>query len=237
MYRNHFIALALLTLLTALAPVGAAYGEVVREIAEEIPAAKYERLIIDARSGEVYISAGDKDTIQVKVGLEPRRAGFLFSREKGNKEVERAKLATSREEKELHVRIRSSFEDRHFAEIWRVVVPRRMAVKLSMGAGDIEVSDIEGGLDANLGAGDIDVDVPGGDISVDLGAGDVEIRASASGYKKVEVDVGMGDAKIKAKGEEIDGKGFVAKDIAWKGEGEASIDVAVGAGDGTVVLR
>lgn len=96
-------------------------------------------------------------------------------------------------------------------------LPREIAVRVEMGVGDLQISDMEG------------------DVEVDLGVGDASIHSSRTAVRSVDVSTGVGDADIRTRGGNVSRHGFISSTASWdEGRGRSSVNLRVGVGDATV---
>ena len=102
----------------------------------------------------------------------------------------------------------------------RVEVPRDLALRVEMSAGDLTVHGIERDVDVDMSAGDVNIDLP-------------ERRVQS-----VDVHVSVGDATLRNRDHVLDGEGWLGKRIDWnEGRGESRVRVKLSAGDVNVLLR
>ena len=73
-------------------------------------------------------------------------------------------------------------------------VPRRTAVHLTAGTGDLHVEGVRGALHLKADTGDVHVQAPAPQASVETGTGDVDIAASQP--RSLSVQTGTGDINI-----------------------------------------
>lgn len=99
-------------------------------------------------------------------------------------------------------------------------VPRRLALDVEMGVGELEVFGMEGPLDVDLGIGEATMELP------------------RTAVRSVRLDVGIGDARLRADGARRQGKGFIGREVRWsEGEGASPVKLTVGIGDARVALK
>ena len=76
------------------------------------------------------------------------------------------------------------------------------------------------------------------DLTVDLGVGEAEVKMAEAAVRTVKVDVGVGQATLTAGRQQIDGSGFLGRNIAWSGgSGTARVSIDCGVGEVSVTLR
>lgn len=96
-------------------------------------------------------------------------------------------------------------------------LPRDLALKVSMGVGELEIRDVEG------------------DMDVDLGVGEASIHTTDRAVRSVDVSTGVGDADVYARGGHVRRHGFISSTASWdEGRGHQSINLSVGVGEGRV---
>jgi DUF4097 and DUF4098 domain-containing protein YvlB len=111
-----------------------------------------------------------------------------------------------------------------------VRVPRRLALAIDDGSGDIDIRDCDGNLDLEDGSGDIILAKIGGVLTIDDGSGDIELEDAGS---DVAVDDGSGEIRLQrvlgsvtiddgSGGIEIDG---VEKDVTIEEAGSGGVSI------------
>lgn len=102
-------------------------------------------------------------------------------------------------------------------------MPRRLALEVEMGAGDLNVADLRG------------------DLRLKVGAGRVSVHAPESTAGSVDANVGIGDASVVHDGRRVEpshSSGNFGTELHWsRGPGDASIEVRVGVGQAEVTLE
>jgi hypothetical protein len=191
----------------------------------------------DASAGDFELTASNVEEIAVEVTLTPRRGGVFSSMKGAEREVEEASLSTDIVGGRLFLEVVSDSGERRFEEHWTVRLPFRIGVELEVGLGDVTSRGLSGGIELEIGVGDAVVEAAGGDIMVNVGVGGATVRVPADQYGRVKASGGVGDARIKARGERIEGKGFVGHSASWVGEGRHRAEVEVGVGDARVTLE
>jgi len=229
--RRHLITSCILAMVMVPLAAGA------RTLTDSYPATELERLVLDAGVGEVDIRAGAGETVAVEVSLKARRGGLFSSKRRAERQVEEAVLRGEVIGRELHLKVVSDADERRFEERWTVQVPARLALELEMGVGDVQVRDLNGGVDVEAGVGDVEVAVSEGDIVIEVGVGNATVTAAAGSYGRVSSSSGVGDGRLSVRGERIPSDGFVGHSTSWSGHGPHRIEVEVGVGDARVTLE
>jgi putative adhesin len=159
-------------------------------------------IVVDVRTGDVRVVATDRDDIRLTT--KEKRSAW------GGGHVEVAGDGAR-----LHLGDRCDkvpLVDAPCSVSYVLEVPRRTAVRLAAGTGDLHAENLEGAADLRSGTGDLhvegargvlrlkadtgDVDVEGAapDVSVQTGTGDVAIVASEP--RTIAVQTGTGDINI-----------------------------------------
>ena len=209
-----------------------------KTLTRTIQAGAIETLDLSSGIGDVTITAREAiDEVAIEVVLTPRRGGIFSSKRQAERDVEAASLEAAVKHESLKLRISpADDDDRRFEEKWIIEIPSRLAIKLEHGVGDVVIRAARAGIELDSGVGDVDVEAAEGDITIDLGVGNAVVRAPAAVYASAEAAGGVGSARVTARGEEIEGGGFVSHAASWSGDGSYRLDVSVGVGDAIIVL-
>jgi hypothetical protein len=209
-----------------------------KTMTRSVPAGDIDTLDLNSGIGDVTITAREGlDEVAVEVVLTPRRGGIFSSKRQAERDVEAASLEATVKRESLRLRISpADDDDRRFEERWIIDMPSRLAIKLEHGVGDIVIKGAASGIELDSGVGDVDIEAAEGDIRIDLGVGTAVVRAPAAIYATAEAAGGVGSARITARGEEIEGGGFVGHAASWSGDGSYRLDVSVGVGDAIIEL-
>ena len=101
-----------------------------------------------------------------------------------------------------------------------VSVPRQLAVKVDMKAGDLTMRGLENDVDVDMSAGDVTLDMPEDVV------------------RSVDVHVSVGDASLQKPGADPEAEGWLGKRIRWnRGPGDAVVRIGLAAGDVNVRLK
>jgi hypothetical protein len=99
-------------------------------------------------------------------------------------------------------------------------VPRDLDLAVDVGAGEVNVHDIEK------------------NVRVDLGVGQVNVDMRDAHVGSVALDIGLGDARLHRMKEQIEGHGWLSKSLEWEdGTGRSRVRVHIGVGDADVALK
>lgn len=225
------------TLIFILATATALFAGDERTLSSETEGASLKSVHLEAGVGDIDISVGNGTLVAASVKLRPRRGGLFSSKRTAEKQVQTATLKSKVSGDTLVLEISGVDEDRRFEEDWTLTLPAHLALVVELGVGDVEISNIAGGLDLELGVGDANAQVNGGSIDIEVGVGDVTVRGPSAAYRSVEGAAGVGDVRIIADGRKITGEGFIAHSAEWRGSGDVNIEAESGVGDIRIVLE
>jgi putative adhesin len=182
-------------------------------------------IVVDVETGDVRIAATDRD--DVRLTSKEKRSAW------GGGHVE-----VSGDGARLHLGDRCDkvpVVDAPCSVSYVLEVPRRTAVRVVAGTGDLRAEDLEGSTDLRSGTGDlhvvgvrgplrlkadtgdVHVEAPAAEVSVQTGTGDVEVVASQP--RSIEVQTGTGDIVL------------VVPDVTY------AVDAQSDAGDDKVLVR
>lgn len=188
----------------------------VRKITEEFQVGSTPKIQTKLKSGDLIVQGWDGPFVQAEVNL-----GCLegTSAEVCKKATDGVSLAWSRTKKELLVRVKGAtgWRARHLWIEARFKVPATVPLEVETLNGEVQISGMLNSVEA------------------DSGSGNVTITQSKASVGPLHIDVGAGRAELWVSGGKIEGSGLL-RSINWTGEGRATIEVDVGAGDAVVRL-
>jgi DUF4097 and DUF4098 domain-containing protein YvlB len=203
-----------------------------------LSAADLKTLRIDCGAGYLKVQGIDGlERIEVSAVLDVR--GFAEEELAAfKKEFVTLKLEKIAGQAELTATIESGFSlaalfgGSHDARIdLDIRVPRRLALAIDDGSGDLDIRDSDGNLSLDDGSGDIRLDNIKGQVEIEDGSGDIELNDAGS---DVDIDDGSGQINLnRVLGAVIvdDGSGDIVIDGVEK---DVTIDEA---GSGSVEIR
>lgn len=226
------------TLIATLATLAAsvAAGSDSRTLLVAYPSAGVAIVDIDTAVGNVEIRGAEVDAISARVTLRTTKRGLASSR-RAARRLEAFDLVPELTGSTLRLRLRPPLRKGECEASWSVLIPAAARVRLDAGVGDVRISDVKGGVNLDLGVGDVrllDVD---GEITVDLGVGDVEARGEWAAFGPIDATCGVGGAVLRTPDGRYAGRGLLGRRIEARGPGAARLNVDVGVGDVTIVLR
>lgn len=205
------VAFFCLLFLAALAVVNAAQS---RETLT-LDASGCRSLRIDCGAGYLQVRGEDNlEKIEVKAVLDVRGIAQNELSEFKKQYVE-LKLDKTGDNAVLIAKIESGFSletlfgGRDARIDLEIRLPRRLALAVEDGSGDIEIREIDGGLDLEDGSGAIHVTNINGLVKIDDGSGDMQLAGLKGGVKIID---GSGDIELKDAGGDVaveDGSGKI----------------------------
>jgi hypothetical protein len=237
------VIFALIATLPSRAPGAAAAAA--RDLSWAGDSRGLDTIELRAQSGTVRVLASADDSVRVRmtVRADDSVPHSLFARPRPA-DLSRAALQSDREHQALRLELEGASYGRRVEE-WAVEVPVRLATRISLGNGQVEVKGVGGGVyvRANAGRqsqpGRVTVDVPGGSVDASLSVGTVVVRTATQSYNDVSVRSGVGDAHLWLEGHRVvhaDAPG-PGSQVALQGEGRDKITAHVGVGDAEVRIR
>lgn len=206
-----FAAAALLIALPAAA------DEVVHKLERQVSVANASRIHLDFPVGDLKVEVGSGRELEVYVELECDTLRKTRCAEAAKK-IELAISSGAHPTVELKGWPKNG--SRGLEGNFRVIVPRDLPLNAELGVGAMTITGLEADLNAHLGVGDIMVVMP------------------ESAVAEVHVDTGVGDANLLAGGRNVEGSGFVGKELDWdKGSGKAEVEIECGVGEARVRLE
>lgn len=230
---------------------GSSFGE--RVLSWDGPAAGVNRLELRGGNGSATVRAIDGDKIRIRLGLKRGRhssgdlwrAPFRWFFRSEYESVEDLKQAI-----ELQVEQRGSrlvvkplphgrSRESRIAESWQIEIPRHLGVAIVMDSAEVEVRDLEGGVDVSLGHGAAEVDVPSGPLDLEVTVGKIDARVRDGQIGKLSLSSQVGDTRLWLDGDRVryprpPGPG---SEVEIDGDGKNDVRVHVRVGDASLRVR
>jgi len=172
-----------------------------------------QEIRLDLRWGELRVEPGDSGKVEVIVRAECHHGHRDCEDRVRDIEIDGASRSDALE---VELTGLSAWHSKGVSLEVTVRMPRRQALDVDMGAGEIHVEDLES------------------DVHIDLGAGEIQVRMPEDAVRKVRVDAGVGDANLRLSRGRIEGsrRNLVGAGVRWnEGRGHADVDCHVGAGE------
>lgn len=120
---------------------------------------------------------------------------------------------------------------------WQLQLPKRLALDVEAGVGDIRIKGLSGDLELEVGVGDILVEDFSGNFEAKTGVGDVELTVPWSAVGHLDLVTGVGSINVRKPQGKEEGRGLISQTYSEEGPGKARIRVTTGVGDITVRLQ
>lgn len=213
-------ALLLLAAAPLAAPALADDDVTVREDSAAFTAQGARWLSVEVPIGELIVRGGDGDRVQARLEVrcdeDSRRC---------RQRAAGIRLRPQRDDDELSLEVvgypKSHTGNNPPQAYVELIVPRRLALRLELGVGEVEVRGLAGDLD------------------LELGVGEARVFVAEQAVRRVGIDVGIGEANLSPRpdGTRSSRFLFLGNEVDWReGTGRANVDVEVGVGEATVRL-
>jgi hypothetical protein len=169
-----------------------------RDIDKTYEAAKLKSLSVEARVGKIELRAGHGDKVVLRLHIEPKRrsGGMLRRGEWGDPSALEFREDTSGNELRLDLRVPSSWgrnDGEGYEETWTLEAPARLAARLHVNVGNVEVEGMDGGCELKANVGDVKAHVTGGNITAEANVGSITVESSTPSYGNIEMEANVGD--------------------------------------------
>ena len=203
--------------LVTLSVVAAADAKTWRSETYKYDAAPLTVLEIDHPVGELEITPGQGETIEVLMRIE-----CSSWRNKCGEKTADIELVGSQSGSSLELKVEGLPKTVNSLSIdLEITIPARLSLDVERGVGETTIRGIEG------------------DIFVETGVGEVNVTAPARGVGRVTAECGVGDADLDVPDGSIrkDGFLFLGNELKWEGTGSSLIEVEVGVGSAEIDLE
>jgi len=208
-----------------------------RTIERTVAAADVKTLDVKANVGKIRLTAGRGDSVVITLVLtaQQRNRGWLGRDRWGDPAGVELEVKSGGGRLALDLR----GEREGLKEEWTIEAPERLAAKLRMGVGEMEVRDLSGGIDARVSVGDLRVEVPRGEIDAETNVGDVRVVTSTRSYGNVRVEANVGGVDLRLRGHRVEHRrpAGAGDRMSLSGPGEDNIRVRANVGDARLEIR
>jgi hypothetical protein len=169
-----------------------------REIEKTFAAGKLQSLRVDAQVGDIELTAGAGDQVVLKLRIEAKQksSGILRRERWGDPNAVELVAEESGDTLRLDLREKESDGRDGLFESWTISAPARLAVRLRVQVGKIDVVGIAGGSDLHVNVGDINARLSGGNIEAAVNVGNVRVETSTPSYGNIDVETNVGDISV-----------------------------------------
>lgn len=201
----------------ALAAPGVAWAdEEVRSIETSFPTGGLAGVALDFPIGELNVLGFAGDEVEVEISFECDEDSSACRAHAERIDFE---SRTRNERLELWFDGYSKWRNRGLHLEMTVRVPRQLAVAIDMSIGELEISGLEGDLEA------------------DLGIGEVTLAMQEEVVSSVRMDAGIGETSLRTLARRKGSAGLFTREVVWdQGYGEARVRVEVGIGEVSIRL-
>lgn len=145
-------------------------------------------LVVDNFAGDVLVRAATVDSIQVTA----------FKRAPSTSAIRSIQVDFEQQDGQARVRTRRPGASVSNTSVrLEILVPPGTQLELSLGAGNVDVQGLTGGIQANSGAGNVDIGTAEGQVRVDLGAGNINYEGIPSGDCRLNTGAGNIDLNLR----------------------------------------
>ena len=236
--KRHVARAALFALalgLASLAVAGPGDPEY-RTIERTFAAESLKTFSVKGNVGKIVVSTTTSDSIRLRLELGVRTQGGLFGSRKGDPHA--AELDADSSADVIDFGLRYAGDRDGLDETWTLEVPARLAARLELAVGDMDVRGLEGGLKLSVNVGDIEADVPRGDITARTNVGDIRVTSATDSYGDVELEASVGDTHLTQGDHRVrhPKPAGAGNRISLDGPGRDRIRIKTNVGDASLVL-
>lgn len=210
-----------------------------RVIERTLSAAGVRELAVKGHVGKIEISTAHSENVVLRLRLRAKEyGGWLFSRRKGD--PQRAELRHETRGDVLAFDLRYDGDRDGLEEQWDFQLPARLAARLHLSVGDIDVRGLAGGLTLKVNVGDIRADIPEGSVTAEVNVGDIQVITASRSLDRVRLEANVGGTRIDGPGSSAvrRRRGYGPGDsAALDGDGRDRIRLEVNVGDASLRIR
>ena len=231
-----------LYLLICLLPAACTFQEKpVRTLQATIPAAGITTLALNINIGTVTITPSTDSQVHVSIGFKHANSFFGIFSMGGSDAIKAATLnqETSNGVLKLGMHYPANTDAGGVSEHWTLAVPAGMHINSRLNVGELQVSGISGGVEAELNIGKVSLDLPGGAIKVSVDIGKIMVTADMLNYGPVSLATTVGNATLRVNGnpagnQQRSGSG---SNVSYQGSGKDAISLTVNTGKVALELK
>jgi hypothetical protein len=207
-----------------------------------LPAAGVTRLSMDVNLGNITITPSTDGQVHVTLSLKPSTSFFGLLTDSSSLAAARQAAighALSNGTLTLGVQFPANTEAGGIGEQWNVALPPPTAVTGHVNVGELNVSGIAGGVQADLSVGKVQLDVPGGPLKVTADVGKIQATVRSLDYSDVALGSSVGKVSLTVDGVNAGNlqKTGAGENLNYKMNGKSSINLQVTTGSVRLALR
>ena len=210
--------------------------------AQTLPAAGVTSLNLNVNVGRVTVTPSSDGQAHVALSLTPSTSFFgLLTDSASLRAAQQAAIthALNNGVLTLGVQYPANTDSSNISEHWTVALPPMVAVTGKVNVGELNVSGIAGGVDANLNVGKVQLDVPGGPLKVTANVGKIQASAHSLDYSDIALGANIGKVGLTLDGVSAGNpqKTGSGENLDYKMNGKNSISLQVTTGAVTLALQ
>jgi hypothetical protein len=179
-----------------------------KNLSQQFESTSVQQLDINAGVGDISIEVTDASQISVDIEVRGSKSWFF-----GRTDVSDATLESTVNNKGV-LSLEVPLDDTE--QTWVIKVPRKLALELTLGVGNIKLDGSAGDIEATIGVGSFTAKLP------------------VPEYKNIALSAGVGDVNLQNTTGKTERSHLVGADLDYTGSGAQSMAVTVGVGDATV---
>ena len=200
-----------------------------------LPAAGVMRLRMEVNLGSVTITPSADAQVHVSLSLKPSSSFFGLLTDSASLAAARQaaiRHALSNGTLTLGVQYPANAQTGGTGEKWIVALPPATAVTGHVNVGELKVSGIAGGVQADMSVGKVQLDVPGGPLKVTADVGKIEATVRSLDYSDVALESSVGKVLLTVDGVNTGNlqKTGAGENLDYKMNGKRSINLQVTTG-------
>lgn len=235
--RRIVILLSCLLPLTACAPQRES-----RTLESALPAGGITSLITHANIGSVTIAPSTDASVHVSVTLTPASHFFwgIFTHSKTPAAIRAATITHTLAKGALDFSMQypADTDAGDVDEDWTIAVPASVHVQNHINIGKLQVTGMDGGVEASMNIGKVMLDVPGGPLDVSVNVGKITAEAHSLAYGGVVLAANIGDTRLSVDGMSVGSqqKQGTGSQINYQGKGNDALSLKVNTGKVSLAL-
>ncbi len=215
-------------------------------LSADLPASGIERLTVNVDAGEMKITPSTDDKVHVQLDLRQRERSilWLFSWLSGEtaRDIQGAALKLDRQGNGLSVSFAYPSGDSHsdVQEKWIISLPAKLLVDVEMGAGQLVIDGMQGGIKSHLTAGETVIHAASGPIQASVTYGRLHVISDTAkpGVMTIESKHGLAllswDGRYYGPRQEhgfMSSVHLVGNSVVQRGSGADNMDLSVSYGE------
>lgn len=200
------------------------------------------RVTLNVGVGQLKVTTSADDKVHVQVKLEQKSQNFLwFFHWMSNstaKEIEQVTLQQQQQQDGIAYSLKypGHLDEGDVKQNWEVQLPAKLAVKIQMGVGQLDITGITGGVDVDLNVGEVTLNTPRGPIQAKVNVGQINATSASTQTGNIKLSTSIGDARVRMPGginhDDVHHNGLGRSiEIAGKGPDGMTLEVNIGEAD------